>query len=336
MFQIKFRKFLTVSSLLVMSVFFWNCISESKNIPLGTNFYVWKTQPDLTETEKSVFKKTQAQKLYVRFFDVAEENGRIQPRAILKNFDPNFISAEIVPTLFITNESFYDLNKEDSTVLAENIFTMLSKITSDLNIDYNEIQIDCDWTSSTKNNFFFFLEKLGELSQKNMSSTLRLHQIKYKESVGIPPVDKVYVMAYATSNPIENQEENSILDMDLLKDYTANINDYPLDFDIALPLYSWAIVSNHFDRKKLINGISEEDLTPDDFEKKESFYVAKNNVFLGGLYINKGFTVKIEGISPELLAEAKTYFEKKLTRPYHLVYYHLDRRFTNRFDLKEL
>lgn len=330
------RKFLSLFIGFILIMAFWSCTSETKNLLLGTSFYVWKTRPDLSEVEKSVFKETQAQKLYVRFFDVAEEAGRIQPRAILRNFNPDFIPAEIVPTLFITNESFYDLNESGITVLVENIYGTLRQMTSDLNIEFSEIQIDCDWTSTTKDNFFYFLEKLRDVSQKKISSTLRLHQVKFKESTGIPPVDKVYVMAYATSNPIENQEKNSILDLDLLKDYTQNINDYPLDFDIALPLYSWAIVSNHFDKKKLINGIAEEDLSAEDFEKTGNTYVAKNNVFLGGLYINKGFTVKIEGISPELLAEAKSYFEQKLDKPFHLVYYHLDRRFTNRFELEAL
>lgn len=300
------------------------------------HFYVWKTTPKLTEKEEKVFEKTAAKNLYVRLFDIVTDLGKPKPQAVLKEWKTNLLAEAFIPVIFITNETFSEITASTNEELAKNTFELIEEITGQYDLDYEEIQIDCDWTESTKDAYFSFLISLKKISQKEVTSTLRLHQVKYRRITGIPPVNKVYLMAYATSSPIADQEVNSILDLDLLKDYLQSINDYPLDFDVALPLYSWAIVSNHLGRKKLINGIAEEDLTHEDFEQKEGRFIAKKDLFLEGLYINEGFEVKIEGISPELLKETKTYLGQKIKKPFAWVYYHLDHRFTDRFTINDL
>lgn len=301
-----------------------------------TSFYIWKSNPDLTSDEAVFFQKTHAKKLYLRVFDVDIDQGKPAPKAVLKNFDSKFIDTDYIPVVFITNDSFKYLSDSDNQELAQNVFKLVHEIADEFDFDYQEIQIDCDWTGTTRENFFFFLKNLSEISQKKITSTLRLHQVKYRQQTGIPPVDKVYLMAYATSNPTENQDINSILDQNLLMDYLQNINDYPLDFDIALPLYSWAIVTNHLGRKKIINAVSQNDLNTLDFIFKDGYYIAQKDVFFKGFYVNKGFKIKLEEISPELLNETKTYLNKHVRKPYQYVYYHLDRQFTNRFNSEDL
>ncbi len=144
-------------------------------------------------------------------------------------------------------------------------------------------------------------------------------------------------MCYATANPITNTEGNSILELPILKDYLGTINEYPLPFDIDLALYSWGIITNHVGKVKLINGISPEVLTNGNFKEidKNTFEVL-NDVFLHGVYLNKGFTLKIERISPKILRETKTYLNSKIDRPYAIVYFHLDRLFTDQFTTNDL
>lgn len=302
----------------------------------AVHFYVWKTTPNLTEKEERVFDQTKAKNLYVRLFDIVTDLGKPTPQAVLKEWKTELSTEAFIPVVFITNETFAEINPSAREELARNTFELIEEITGQYDLDYKEIQIDCDWTETTKEAYFSFLKDLKKISEKEVTSTLRLHQVKYRRFTGIPPVDKVYLMAYATSSPIAEQEVNSILDLELLKDYLESINSYPLEFDIALPLYSWAIVSNHLGRKKLINGIAEEDLSPEDFEQKEGRFIAKKDLFLEGLYINEGFEVKIEGISPALLKETKTYLNQKVKKPFAVVYYHLDHRFTDRFTIKDL
>lgn len=314
-------------------IFLMGCSQSHHQI----QFYVWKSTPNLGEKEQAAFQKTGADKLYLRLFDVDKKNGKTEPTGILKKFDSKTLDANYIPVVFITNRVFYGLGASENRELVENTFQLIKNITAQYHIDFNEIQIDCDWTKTTKDAYFSFLKNLKTLSKKEVTCTLRLHQVKYKEKTGIPPVDKVYLMCYATSSPIKTEHGNSILNMAVLKDYLQNINTYPLDFDIALPLYSWAIVTNHIGRKKIINGISKADLNHEDFTfNSKNNYTAKRDVFLHGIYVNKGFGVKIEGISPELLRKCKHYLDKKIDKPYSIVYFHIDHKFTDRFTIKDL
>jgi hypothetical protein len=43
--------------------------------------------------------------------------------------------------------------------------------------------------------------------------------VKDKAQTGVPPVEKVYLMCYSTSSPLENSSKNSILDVVILKNY---------------------------------------------------------------------------------------------------------------------
>lgn len=319
----------------VLFVLLLSSCSEERIHP--ANFYYWKTEKSLNKSEVEIFKNLKSKKLYVRLFDLDITNGIPKPQAILTQFDNEKLQTEYVPVIFITNRVFTNASDESLSILAKKVFEMTEKLMDDNFGSFKELQIDCDWTESTKTKYFAFLQKLKKISNKNITCTLRLHQVKYKEKAGVPPVIKTYLMAYATSNPLGEEDINSILDLSLLKNYLETINEYPLDFDVALPLYSWAIVTNHLGRKKLINGITEADLENKNFKIiSPGIYEVLENVFLRGVYLNKGFKLKLETISPELLSKEKKFLDQKINKPYNIVYYHLDSLFTNRFTLKNL
>ena len=319
----------------LLFVFFISCQKEEKH---PVDFYYWKSKVSIGKVEKHYFEKLHSQKLYVRIFDIDKVNGQIQPVAKIDSFDSSLLKAEYIPVIFITNRTLQGLTQKDLSVLAENIYAQTDHILSKSTItSWNELQLDCDWTPSTHENYFYLLKQLKSLSGKKISCTLRLHQIKYKDKTGIPPVDKGYLMCYATSDPTDSSGKNSILDMALLKDYLSSISAYPLSFDVALPLYSWGIVTNHLGKIKLINGLTSEELSSAKFTKiSKNTYQAKEDQFLNGLFISKDFIITLESISPELLTEAKTYLNKQIKKPYSIVYYHLDSKFIQRFTVREL
>lgn len=324
--------------LLVFSilVFFTSCNKAQKH---PVDFYYWKSNVSIGKTEQKYFDELDSRRLYIRLFDVdLDESSWARPKAKINLFDPSVIKAEYVPVVFITNRTLQKLNEYSLESTAKNVSNLINEICEKNNIPpVSEIQIDCDWTASTKANYFTFLHLLKQESEKDISCTLRLHQIKYKDDTGIPPVDRAVLMCYATSDPTENSEKNSILDISLLKDYTSNINSYPISFDVALPLYSWGIVTNHLGQVKLVNNVSKSDMDPAFFkEVKENEYEAIDDFFFQGIYMNKGFTVKTEGISAQLLNEAKEYLDGKISNDYRIIYYHLDRPFLERFSIDEL
>lgn len=331
----KYRSFF----LMVLAAFvFFACTNKRSH---NVDFYYWKAKCAIGETEREYFNQLGSRRLFVRLFDVDIEGGEAVPIGQIQSFDKEQLpgdSVVVIPVVFITNRTFLDyVDNESLDRLVSNVCSGIEHFMGVANVGYNEIQIDCDWTERTRMAYFRFLEKLAEQSKRHISCTLRLHQIRDREKTGVPPVDRGCLMCYATSSPMEGMTRNSILDMELLKAYTSNINEYPLDFDLILPIYSWGIVTNHLGKVKLVNGLTEADLQTPMFEKKEDhLYLVKEDGFLQGLYVNSGFTVKIEDITPELLAEAKDYLDDRVERDFAWVYFHLSQGYLKRFAIDDL
>lgn len=308
-------------------------ISCSKQSHHDFSFYYWRTNLTLNSIEKEVLKKSTVPYIYTRFFDIEKVGEKYQPIAVITK-DASFqTDKEIVPVVFIKNDVFYDITLEEINFLAENVSTLIKRKQMDFGFKISgEIQIDCDWTAGTNKEYFKFLTKLKEFSKKNITCTLRLHQVKDRSLSGIPPVDKVYLMCYSTSSPLENSTKNSILDIPTLKNYLKSVNRYPLDIDVALPIYSWGIITNHLGKHKLINALSAIDLENPNFKKinEQSAEILKDGFYFGN-FLNKGFTIKVEEISEDQLTEAKKYLDQKLSN-YNIIYYHLDSKFINKHN----
>ena len=318
-------------SLLIIAFFAFMLTACTTKRSHDVDFYYWKSKCAIGETERTYFNQLGSRRLFVRLFDVDIQGGRALPVGQIQGFSKNQLpndSTKVIPVVFITNQTF--LNYVNDTMverLANNVGATIGHVMDAVDIDYDEIQIDCDWTERTRRSYFHFLEKLAEQSGRDISCTLRLHQIRDRQKTGVPPVSRGSLMCYATSN----------LDMELLKAYTTNIHDYPLDFDVILPIYSWGIVTNHLNKVKLVNGLTEADLQTPMFEKTgDNLYLVKEDGFLQGLYVNSGFTVKIEPITPELLAEAKQYLDHQIDRDFPWVYFHLSQGFLSRYSIENL
>lgn len=301
--------------------------SKRENNPY--TFYYWKTNLALDKTEKDVLQKATYPCLYTRFFDIDKINGKFQPVGIITKDKSFETDKPIVPTVFITNRTLFNITDEELKFLAENINNLIQKKTSEYHLKLNnEIQIDCDWTAGTRDDYFNFLKKLKEVSGKSITCTLRLHQVKDKNLMGTPPVGKVFLMCYSTSSPLENSDKNSILDVNILKSYLSKLEDYPIkNIEVALPIYSWGIVTNHLGKHKLINALSKKDLQNPNFRRiSETEVEIQKDGFYFGHYLNKGFKIKVEEISDEQLQNVAYFLEKKINH-FNIIYYQLDSKF---------
>lgn len=321
-----YNQIMKILKLLCLLFVIFSCSKKQNH---SYTFYYWKTRLALNKQEKEALDKASVPFLYTRFFDIDKSGGKFLPVGVItkdKSFDPQ---QKIVPVVFITNRTFLYIQKEEITFLARNINSLVQKKISEYSLKAApEIQIDCDWTAGTRDDYFTFLKELKKISGKDISCTLRLHQVKDKARTGVPPVAKVYLMCYSTSSPLENSDQNSILDVSTLKNYLSNINDYPIkEIDVALPIYSWGIVTNYLGKHKLINALSERDLKNSDFRQiAPGKYELLKDGFYFGSYMNKGFTIKIESISGKQLAQVVRFLDKKILN-YSIIYYQLDRKF---------
>lgn len=318
--------------LLCFLLLMFSC-SKKENHPY--TFYYWKTKLTLDVDEKQALHKATDPHLYTRFFDVDKSGEKFQPVGVITKDQSFDVKQKIVPVVFITNRTFLYIKKDEIHFLAQSINDLIKKKIADYHLNAaGEIQIDCDWTEGTRDDYFVFLKELKKISGKEITSTLRLHQVKDKSKMGIPPVDKVYLMCYSTSSPLENSGKNSILDVQILKSYLKDIDKYPIkNIDVALPIYSWGIVTNHLGKHKLINALSEKDLENTNFKKisDHEIEIVKDGFYFGN-YMNKGFRIKVESISKSQLAEVTDFLDKKINR-YSIIYYQLDRKFVNNRNL---
>nr|HPH88040.1 hypothetical protein [Chitinophagales bacterium] len=181
---------------------------------------------------------------------------------------------------------------------------------------------------STRSKYFYFLNIIEKLNPELLiSATIRLHQIKDRRQTGIPPIKKGVLMYYATSNPLDVQDENSILENTIANNYIKDLNDYPLNLNIALPIYSWAIVQNQVGEKRLINGIRKQQLSDSTLYKSitPDFYLVKKDHYLNGNYLYEDFTLKVEEISnQDLLLAKKNISEKTKNKELNTIFFQLD------------
>lgn len=204
--------------------------------------YHWKTTYNPTQYELQWLRDHRVQRLYLRLFDVdvydCEE--RAAPIATTRFLQPLPDSIEVVPVVYITNEAMDRMQVYD---VAERIAERVKKMAECNGIDLHEVQVDCDWTERTKNDYYWFCRHLQEELHKDgirLSSTVRLHQVD--TTLASLPVDGRVLMVYNTGNLRSPQTENSILDYADVKPYLRRIDADMLDgMDYAWPVFGWGV-----------------------------------------------------------------------------------------------
>lgn len=206
--------------------------------------YHWKTVLNPNAYEMDFIRKHHIERMYVKFFDVSTDNlynGQgVQPVPVAttvfkenaKAISDNHI--EIVPVVFITVEALR-LDKP----LGERIVQRVNDMCKANHIEYQEIQLDCDWTLETKELFFSLCREVKRLLHekgKGLSSTIRLHQLRDT----LPDVDYGVLMLYNTESLRDPKVKNSILSNQVVKEYMRRAkSDKHLDF--AYPTYEWTL-----------------------------------------------------------------------------------------------
>nr|WP_314493542.1 hypothetical protein [uncultured Chryseobacterium sp.] len=317
---------------LLFAILFLVSCSEKKTH--SYTFYYWKTNLALDHAEKKALAESTTHFLCTRFFDVDKTDEKFEPVAVIIKDKSFSTEKEIIPTIFITNRTFFKITDDEIDFLSKSIDALIKKKVKNYQLSAsNEIQIDCDWTAGTRDDYFKFLKKLKQISGKEITCTLRLHQVKDKNVMGVPPVEKVYLMCYSTSSPLENSDQNSILNVAILKSYLSKLEEYPLKkIEVALPIYSWGIVTNHLGKHKLINALSEKDLENPDFRKisDHEIEITKDGFYFNH-FLSKGFRVKTEEIQEEEIDQVIRFLDKKIGN-YTIIYYQLDSKFVKDRD----
>jgi hypothetical protein len=333
------KKFLLLSILITLF------ISCDKKHDVNRSFCYWKTDLNFNKKDDSLIKELQVKHLYVRFFDVdwSTHDNEPVPVADIKNIKLNKSQIEITPSVFITNEVFLKTNKGQLDTLALQIVKRINQIAIREKIlpknHFKEILIDCDWSPKSRENYFYLLKQIKKgLVKTKLSATIRLWQYKYATRAGTPPIEKGLLMCYNITKPKDISTENSIGTSAELAQYITH-SKYKLKLDVALPLYSWAVVfrGNQYkgiisDYEQLINGQTKlKVIAPNK-------YLLKEDILIGKTYLRNGDLIRIEKISDDELEKMISIVKNKIEidNQTKISFFSFDQKYINNYKIQNI
>ncbi len=342
----------------------------------GLSFCYWKTSFYLDSKEDSLFASLGGNHFYIRFFDVdwnAYEKQAL-PVATLGSYSrlPNEATT-FTPAVFITNRVMEQCDSVMLDTLAVRISSRVESILARFRKDYCENQeyrmrdckehfnldslnkisaeqfnkriagilIDCDWSERSKEKYFYFLERFKKLYPAiSLSVTLRLWQYKYREKAGIPNADRCLLMCYSMESPTDYKVENSIGSIKELKKYVIN-KKYPLELDVALPLFHWAVMFHEGQFKGLLNNINPlvyENDTLNFYRIAPNRYKLRNSLVIGNKYFRYGDEVRIEQVSPMELGKMANFIKDnfKIKENSRLTFFAWDTAYIKNYGIENI
>ena len=298
--------------------------------------YFWRTWYSTNDYENQFLANNHIQTMYIRFFDVEPNDGwneqdKCKPVATISfPGDETFGDFHIVPVVFITPEAIVEY-ASFTDHLAHRIHAMCVKN----RIDIQEVQFDCDWTTSTREAYFQFLvdvrEALKTYFEKDIkiSSTIRLHQLAQTP----PKVDYGVLMCYNTGDFKDFNTQNAILDPKDVQPYVKYLKHYKLPLKLALPAYSWTV---EFDAKKSFLRLNR---FQNDYDNYDSSMLKRldNGTYeiLGEVPDNALKYIRHEVVSAKTILEAKDLVEQHYGKM-PIVLYHLDSVQLSKYNDDEL
>ena len=253
--------FFSLFAVLLSTLLMTGCNSNTIVQPSKRAVYLWTTQINMDSTKLQFLKSHDISRMYVRFFDVVlDEQGNATPNATARFVTPLPKNMDIVPTVFLMPECLRGDRQQLAKQIVDRVMQMCE--TNDVT-GVKEMQIDCDWTSSTRQAYHRFMATMLKLCHArgiNLSSTIRLHQLAQTP----PPADRGVLMMYNTGNVADINCHKPILDMRDAAPYLKHLKAYKLPLSTAYPVFAWRVLFRGRQFVGIIHSDDEYPLLPTD------------------------------------------------------------------------
>ena len=295
-----------------------------KDTPPEQALYCWKTQVQFSAEEADFVKNNRIERLYIRYCDVGLRDNAPVPIAPVDIDTLSVQGKTVIPVVYLKNEIFNsELTEGNSTyisTLAHKLGDYIEQINRYYHLRVSEVQFDCDWSLSTKQAYFSMLEAFKKEYPYQLSATIRLHQVKYREETGVPPVD-YGVLMYYNMGRISATGANSIYDRSTALRYLGKLRAYPLPLDIALPMFAWGVHSADGQVLNLVGGLTHAEAqaisTLERIDASDIYKVAEQTYYKGRVW-QAGDLIKIEEVSDaqrkEMLADLRGHSSQPIRR----------------------
>ena len=295
-----------------------------EDTPPEQALYCWKTQVQFSAEEADFVKNNRIERLYIRYCDVGLRDNAPVPIAPVDIDTLSVQGKTVIPVVYLKNEIFNsELTEGNSTyigTLAHKLGDYIEQINRYYRLRVSEVQFDCDWSLSTKQAYFSMLEAFKKEFPYQLSATIRLHQVKYREETGVPPVD-YGVLMYYNMGRITATGANSIYDRSTALRYLGKLRAYPLPLDIALPMFAWGVHSADGQVLNLVGGLTHAEAqaisTLVRIDASDIYKVAEQTYYKGRVW-QAGDLIKIEEVSDaqrkEMLADLREHSSQSIRR----------------------
>lgn len=294
------------------------CARPTPTPPNARAFYFWRSTFRLSATERAALERTQVTRLFVRFFDVALlSEGDAQPVGPLVIEEPALPPGlEVIPTVFLREQVFRPASGVDPSLLASRVWTRVTATARELGQPVHELELDCDWAEGSRANYFAFLTALARVAGPGvrLGATIRLHQVKYRERTGVPPVERGMLMAYNMGQLDGDPTHQSIFDAERAKAYLGRLAEYPLPLDVGLPVWSWVVQVRDGAVVGLLQHADPTELGHQAFLRRDADgrFTATTSAFLQGTMVREGDQLKPEGLDAAATEHAAELIAAKL------------------------
>ncbi|OMP80193.1 hypothetical protein [[Flexibacter] sp. ATCC 35208] len=314
-------------------------------------FYYWKfDDQSFSGVDTALISQLHVDHFYIHYFDVdwSESLDMPIPKGSRYHYSNNafLVKGSYCPVVFITNRTFEQLAADSCEWLAGKITDKVNAMTDQFEeraagLEYKEgmnwqeekakikakraplhkeVQIDCDWTPSTRDKYFHFLRAFKALNKdRELSATIRLYPYKYYRKMGIPPIDRGMLMCYNMDRIDQMATANSVFDEKVLNSYLSGTH-YPLPLDVSFPVFGWYAWFRGGKFKGIIH---------DGSELAGAGLINSNNIIsrdtvLDGRFYREGDRVRREYPDSTTLKSAIDLAMKKVPEYRHVTFYHWD------------
>lgn len=282
--------------------------SNAAREPPQRAFYAWQVDFPASAETIAALRRNHVQRLYLRFFDIdSDDDDRPVPIAPVELATPLPQGFDYVPVVFLREHVLRHPGPGGTDALAQHLWREVLSIARRAALPFNELQLDCDWTEGTREAYFALLRAVAgkaHAAQVQLSSTIRLHQVKYRERMGVPPVDRGMLMFYNMGRIADGTR--SIFDPEAARRYLGRITDYPLPLDAALPIWGWTVVLRDDEPHTLLQATD-----PAELRRLQSVTLQRDGryrvvapTFVQGEMLREGDILQPEMVMPQQALEA--------------------------------
>ena len=324
------KPFLIFVSIAIAAIayFAWKGSFRALNITVMPSFYYFKTTGSYKDFEPQLSKDFPKHRIYQKILDITDN---FYPAAI-NNVEAGIQGdVEVVPTVYIRNNCFSYIDSQAVVVNA-------ARIIKGLKGNPTELQIDCDWTTDTKETYFYFLKMLKKAAPNiTLSATIRLYPFKYQTIMGVPPVDRGMLMFYNVSKMNDIATKNAILDISEAEKYMTV--SYPLPLDVALPIFAQSEVFRNGKMIALLRAFDPTMAAQQSYLKKDESnrFTFQNDTLVQGQFFRIGDQLRAEDVSNETLKAAVGLATRavKSNSKINVALYHLDESVLQRYSMDD-